>query len=269
MAVAQQAPCRRVPLLTLDPDLGALLSEQQLAAARSDLAVPLLALAQGEWAGGELSSASPDHLGLLVVRGTIAREVVLADTTSTELLGPGDLIRPWPHESGAELLEHGVRWQVLSEARLAVLDRDFGAAVLRFPEINSMVFDRLNARVERLAAMKAIAQLICVDRKLIALFWHLAERWGRVTPDGVVVPLTLSHRVLGELVGARRPTITAALAALARTGELLRQRDGSWMLTGTAAGAPRGERVVSQRRRGRVERPPASPLGLVTPHLVA
>jgi hypothetical protein len=32
---------------------------------------------------------------LLVIDGAIARNVELGDTISTELLGPGDLIRPW------------------------------------------------------------------------------------------------------------------------------------------------------------------------------
>src|SRR5205814_3835432 len=70
---------------------------------------------------------------------------------------------------------------------------------------NSMLLDRLNDRLERLATMKAIAQLNSVDRRLTALFWHLAERWGRVTPDGVVVPLVLSHRLLGDLIGGPPP----------------------------------------------------------------
>jgi CRP/FNR family cyclic AMP-dependent transcriptional regulator len=245
-----QAAGHLAPLLALDPDLGILLSEDRLAAARVDLIVPLLALGQGEWAGGELSGASPDHVGLLVVRGAIAREVVLADTISTELLGPGDVIRPWMLESASALLGQQVRWQVLAAARLAVLDRAFGAAVLRFPEVNSVLLDRLNARAERLATMKAISQLTCVDRRLIALFWHLAERWGRVTPDGVVVPLALSHRMLGELVGARRPTVSAALAALTRNGEVRRHGEGAWVLTARAPRTIAGG-VVSQRRSAR------------------
>ena len=28
------------------------------------------------------------------------------------------------------------------------------------------------------------------------LLWYLAERWGRVTPDGVIVPLRLTHETL-------------------------------------------------------------------------
>jgi CRP/FNR family cyclic AMP-dependent transcriptional regulator len=250
-ASRRRTPAPGLPLLDLDPELGARLGPEGLAAARTELVVRVLSVGRGEWAGGQLGSASPDHVGLLLVSGAMACEVVLADTISTELIGPGDLIRPWAPDSSAELLGQHVRWQVLAEARLAVLNRAFGAALLRFPEVNAMLLGRLNDRLERLATMKAIAQLNSVERRLIALFWHLAERWGRVTPDGVLVPLTLSHRLLGELVGARRPTVSTALASVARDGELVRRPDGSWLLTGGPAGAPVPivDRVISHRRR--------------------
>jgi len=175
--------------------------------------------------------------------------VVLADTISTELLGPGDLIRPWSPGYAPHLLRRQVRWQVLAEARLAVLDRGFGRAVLRYPEVNAMLLDRLNRRAERIATMKAIAQLNSVERQLLALFWHLAEEWGKVTREGVVIPLTLSHRLLGELVGARRPTVSSAAGKLAREHKLTRRDDGSWLLADKPEAPPAIARVVAHRRR--------------------
>jgi CRP/FNR family cyclic AMP-dependent transcriptional regulator len=78
-----------------------------------------------------------------------------------------------------------------------------------------------------------------VDRRLLALFWHLAERWGRVVPGGVHLPLRLTHRILGQLVGARRPTVSAALTELVSEGEVARRADGTWQLTGRAPSSPR------------------------------
>src|SRR3954454_17598033 len=219
-----------VPLLDLDPDLGALLEERRRTAARAELLVRVLRLVRGAWAGGELGPANPGHVGLLVLDGAIAREVVLADTISTELLAPGDLIRPWSPARMVPLLGQHVRWQVLAEARLAVLNRAFGVALSRYPEVTSVLLDRLDGRAERLATTKAIAQLNSVERRLLALFWHLAEDWGRMTSEGIVVPLTLSHRLLGDLVGARRPTVSSALVKLSRDGKLVRRDDSSWLL---------------------------------------
>jgi hypothetical protein len=48
----------------------------------------------------------------------------------------------------------------------------------------------------------------------------------------VVVPLALTHRILGQLVGARRPTVSTALSELAEREELTRRPDGSWLLRG-------------------------------------
>jgi CRP/FNR family cyclic AMP-dependent transcriptional regulator len=239
-------------LLELDPDLGQLLTGDRREAAERELRVRVTSFPIGEWDGARLADADPTHLGLLVAEGVLAREVVLADTVSTELLGPGDIIRPWHIEGPEELLAVSVRWNALSSVRLGLLDRRTAAALGRYPEINAVIVDRLSMRAQRLAVTQAISQLNRVDRRLLALFWHLAERWGRVAREGIAVPLVLSHRLIGELVGARRPTVSTALAELARAGQLVRRDDGTWLLTGQPVSLPEGESaadLVRQRRR--------------------
>ena len=86
-------------------------------------------------------------------------------------------------------------------------------------------------RVRALAFQRAIAQLPRVDDRMIVLLWALAERWGRVGPDGVRVPVGLPHRTLATLVGARRPSVTTALTGLAREG-LVERIEGGWLLHG-------------------------------------
>jgi hypothetical protein len=85
----------------------------------------------------------------------------------------------------------------------------------------------------------------------MALFWHLSERWGRVVREGISMPLPLPHRVIAQLVGARRPTVSTALGHLAERGELIRRPDGGWLLTGEPVGLPTHEaaRVIRARRR--------------------
>jgi CRP-like cAMP-binding protein len=238
-------------LLELDPDLGLLVREDRLEQARRDLRVAVHVLDTGPWEVETLSHASPEHIGLLVLDGVLAREVLVSDTISTELLGPGDVIRPWHMAGSAQLLQYSVRWNVLSRSRIALLDRRFAAHLAAFPEVNAAIIDRINERALRLAVTQAISQLNRVDRRLLALLWHLAERWGRMTPDGVAVPMTLSHRMLGQLVGARRPTVSTALSELVKEGEVSRRGDGTWLLTGSPVGLPTPEleRVIPMRRR--------------------
>jgi CRP/FNR family transcriptional regulator, cyclic AMP receptor protein len=221
-----------IALLKADPDLGALLAEPRRSEAERRLMVTTHRLTVGPWDVSRLSGASADHIGLLVLDGVISRELIVADHVSAELLGPGDLIRPWQAASKSELLPVDAEWNVLSPSTLAVLDRRFAAEVSQYPEVTAALFDRLSERSLRLATTQAISQLTRVDRRLRALFWHLAERWGRVSGQGVIVPLALTHRILGQLVGARRPTVSTALAELVDRQELIRRPDGSWLLRG-------------------------------------
>jgi hypothetical protein len=168
---------------------------------------------------------------------------------SVELLGPGDLLRPWDeHES---LLPFEVTWNVLSLARAIVLGPAFASRVHDFPEVQAALLSRVHGRAQRLAESQAIAHTAAIKERLHAMLWHLADRWGRVTVDGVVVPLALSHRMLAELVGASRPTASAALAELARDSVVARRDDGTWLLAQgasprrTSSSAPR----VAMRRR--------------------
>jgi CRP-like cAMP-binding protein len=208
-----------------------------------------------------LKEAGPEHIGLLVLRGLMTRELALSDNVSAELLGPGDLVRPWQAAGPERLVPYEVRWTALERTELAVLDRRFAAALTRYPQVNAMLIDRLTERSQRLSLMQSISQLNGVDRRLLTLFWHLAERWGRVTPAGVVVPVAVPHRVLAQLVGARRPTVSSALSRLAHGGEVLREPDAGWVLTGAPVGIPTEEaaRIVRLRRR-RAEAPAASEL---------
>jgi hypothetical protein len=142
-----------------------------------------------------------------------------------------------------------VRWNALAPVRIALLDRRVASQLGAYPEIGAVIVDRISERAQRLAVTQAISQLNRVEDRLIALFWHLAERWGRVAADGVAVPLALSHRLIGELVGARRPTVSTALAELARREEVVRRDDGTWLLTGEAPGEENAAEVIRQRRK--------------------
>jgi CRP/FNR family transcriptional regulator, cyclic AMP receptor protein len=83
----------------------------------------------------------------------------------------------------------------------------------------------------------ALSHLTRVDVRLLALFWHLADRWGRVGREGTLVPLRLTHATLAQLVGAQRPSVTSALRTLEQRG-LLRRLPEGWLLLGDPPGDP-------------------------------
>lgn len=238
----------RISLLEADPELGALLDDVTAQRAKAELSVSWAPLETGPWDVARLRHASLANAGLLVLSGVVAREVALAGDVSTELLGTGDLIRPFGTDTDA-LLDAEVRWNVIGSGRVAMLDGGFMTRAAAFPGIAAILMERIEARARRLATVKAIAQLTRVDERLVALVRHYCERWGRVTADGVLLPLCLSHRMLGELVGARRPSVSTAAAALERSGRLIRRPDGTWLLREVNGSARPAPSSVAQRRR--------------------
>jgi CRP/FNR family cyclic AMP-dependent transcriptional regulator len=126
-------------LLEADPELGALLDPESFARARAALSTSWAPLNIGPWHVGRLRDASPANAGLLILSGVVAREVTLAGDVSSELLGAGDLIRPWSTLGDARLLDAEVRWNVLAPGRVALLDRTFMARSASYPAVTAML----------------------------------------------------------------------------------------------------------------------------------
>jgi CRP-like cAMP-binding protein len=85
-------------------------------------------------------------------------------------------------------------------------------------------------RSRNLSVLLAINSRTRVDERLHMLLQHLAALWGRVTPEGVVVPLPLTHEMLAHVVGAQRPSVTTAFTSLAREGLVSRAEGRGWLV---------------------------------------
>jgi CRP/FNR family transcriptional regulator, cyclic AMP receptor protein len=225
-----------IPLLDADRGLAGAIPEAELALARRALIVKVHAVDPGPWDPAVQPEEHEPALGFLMLDGLAVREIEFGGRTTSELLGAGDLLRPWDHDDVFASLPFLVSWHVLERARLAVLDGRFLAVARSWPGVIAEIASRAVRRSRSLAFQLAIGQLTRVDDRLLVLFWQLAERWGRVGPDGVRVPLALTHRTLGRLVGARRPSVTTALTGLAREGLVVRTPEG-WLIKGDPAAA--------------------------------
>ena len=217
-------------LADADPGLFAGLTAGELDDARGHAVARTVTLERGRWEPAGLPAIDPEVcLGLLVLDGMLLRSVVVASDPRSELVGPGDVIRPWEQEELASV-PFDARWDVVRPARLAVLDERFVALACRWPKLTVAIVGRLVRRSRWLTLQLAIADLRRVDERLLLFFWHVADRWGRVGPDGVTVPLPVSHEVLSQLVCAQRPTVSSALKRLAGEGRLQRKSDRTWLL---------------------------------------
>jgi CRP/FNR family transcriptional regulator, cyclic AMP receptor protein len=236
---------RAASLLDVDPELGELLDARHLAEARARAVVPVLDLPPGPWSPEPIEQLASRPFGILVVDGLLVRELLLAGSTSTELLGPGDLVDFRPSQEA--LLPATVRWSVPESAELAIIDDRILALLRSWPHVGRVLLERAGRRAIRLSTHRGIAQLPRVDERLLAFFGHLAERWGRVASAGMVVPLHLTHETLGRLIGARRPTVSLALKELSSAGLLERRADGAWLLHHSAFDALASDPVSTPR----------------------
>lgn len=222
------AESTKIGLLDVDRDFADAIPEQDHALARSTLRLPRLTLQHGPWPGPPTRGSDAPPAGLLVLEGLVSQTVSLGGRSSIELFGPGDFIGSGDLGRGSG--DGEVTWSVHQPTSLAFLDDRFAIAATRWPALWHVILRRSALRAHRLAAHLAALQLSRIDDRLEAVLWQLADRWGRVTPDGVVVPLTLTHELLGRLTAAKRPTVSVALAALADSGAVTRRSDGSWLL---------------------------------------
>lgn len=219
-------------IVDADADLAALLDEPARQRARRDALTRVRALSPGAWDAGSAVEPGIHHRGFLVVAGLLTREVDVLGRRCVELIGPGDVLRPWRWDEDGSHVRAEVGWMVLEPSRLAVLDHGLVTRMVPWPELGVELFGRGTRRAHQLAVALAIAHHQRVDDRVLLTLWHVAERWGRVGPDGIVVDLPLSHQRLADLVGAQRPSVTSALGELARSGAVSRRDSGEWLLHG-------------------------------------
>ena len=218
-------------------ELGARLSDEERA-----LATPAVRAHTLRWHGrtpGAIPAEAqqPGALGLLVLEGALGLRVRGGSVTRLELLGPGDLLRPWSNLESIVSEPPVPEWELYEPVRVAVLDREFTVATARWPEIVEALTNRLVLRSRQLVVqMTAAAQRRAEDRMLMML-QQLADRWGSVGPDGVRVRVPLTHRMLADMTGTSRPAASGAISRLRRAGMLATDADGRFVLLRAHASA--------------------------------
>jgi CRP-like cAMP-binding protein len=218
-------------VLDLDDDLGEELELRMRLSARQHATARILHADTGECDLRSWFSAVGDGPGLLVIDGLLALDTCVAGRTICELLGPGDLLQP-PTELDYNMVDRECNWHALAPARLVLLDGAFVERVRSWPQLLRALFRRAERRVADAGALRAISCQPKLEVRLVLLLWHLAARWGKVEPTGIKLSLPLTHRLLGQLVAAERPSISHALSRLSHAG-LVTGSAGDWHLQGT------------------------------------
>lgn len=223
---------RPVRLLDEDPDLYEAAPAEHRARAADTCLAPGMVVEGGTW-NPELADPAQGAIGLLVLNGLVLRRLGIGGRFGAELLGTGDLLRP--ADSTDSSMATTTAWRVIGQMQVAVLTAGVAERLARFPSLTGALVAKALSRSRRLVVMMAIVHHPRVELRVHMLLWHLADRWGRVRGEGVLVPLRLSHSVLADLTAAQRPSVTGALRRLYEKG-LVRQLEEGWLLCGDPPG---------------------------------
>jgi len=223
-------PPHAVRVLEADPDLGAGIEARELPLAVMASVAPMFEFDRGAWCFSP--PPDPAGFGALVLEGLMVIRITADTRGHVELLGPGDLISPWVGSGPDMTLPSVVAALVVSKGRVALLDRRFALRTAQWPEIHAALIRRVIDRTRRLSLQAAINSLSRVEERLEVTLWQLAYRFGRVTAEGTVLDLPLTHSQVAEMVAAQRPSVSTALARLQSHGRVIHTARHRWLLRG-------------------------------------
>src|SRR3954469_14066943 len=145
-------------VLVSEPYLASGLSERRLGNAERECIAATIHVGEGPW--------NPEHwdgeaarggIGLLILEGLVVRRVGAEGRYGAELLGPGDLLRPWEHDGEDTTVPFAISFRVIERLHVAVLGVDATARLAPYPEVVSALVGRAMQRARHLAVNIAIA----------------------------------------------------------------------------------------------------------------
>jgi CRP-like cAMP-binding protein len=138
------------------------------------------------------------------------------------LVQEGDaLVMPTEEWQGAP----GARVVAATDSEVMVVTGSIDEVVAIDPLAGAWLVRAMAQAVADRELSAAIALEPRLERRLILKLRQLADRWGRVTPEGVRLDLRVTHQELADMVGAARESVTVAFGRLQDQGEIeLRRR---------------------------------------------
>lgn len=224
------------PLLEVAPWIGDGLDEEERGALAATLVVERVAVEPGPW----IWDGRPLEVGLQIVAGRIARGLRVEDAGAhgIEILGEGDLLRPWTFRGPSASVPSTVDWTVMAPMECALLDHEFVAASTRSPRLMINVLDLAIERSRTFSYFLTARQVSRLEGRILLTLWHLADRWGRVSGEGVVLDLPrLTHEMIARMIAARRPSVTTGIRHLRELGLVETDHGGRWVLLGDPVAA--------------------------------
>jgi CRP/FNR family cyclic AMP-dependent transcriptional regulator len=222
----------RILLPEMLPEIAARIPPGDHELAHQVLSVPALRATNGPL--DDVLATTPTAFDFIIVDGIVLKQTSYAGRQALELQGPGDVLAP-PLTPSRQIESPAVSsYHAHGEVLLAVLEERFRMAARRWPGLSDVLHDHLARQTHRASMHLARLHLSRAEDRILTLFSDLAERFGRVTPDGIVIDIDLTHDLIGQMIASRRPTVSLALEQLSHARQLTRSAGGQWNLNPSA-----------------------------------
>src|SRR5919199_3534070 len=146
-----------ISIVDAEPDLADLLDEDGAQRARREARTQVQRLSPGHWDAAAALDPAIHHRGFLIIDGLLSRTVDVLGRHCVELVGHGDVMRPWSWDEEGSHVKAEIGWAVLEDARLAVLDHQLVQRMVPWPQLGLELFSRGTRRAHNLAVALAIA----------------------------------------------------------------------------------------------------------------
>jgi CRP-like cAMP-binding protein len=235
-----------VSLIAAWPELLAAVPVAERPLAERVLTAPLVRVS----AGGDLSELQAPGpqapAGLLILAGVVLKETRIVGRAAFEVFAEGDVLVA--RASAAREADSGAvsRYVAHGEVDLVALDGRFREAARRWPGLSDALHETLARQAHRSSMQLAVLHLPRAEDRIVAVLADLGERLGRMTAEGIVFDLKLTHELLGGLAGARRPTVSLGLQRLAADGLVVTDDGRRWLIARDAVGS--WQRLAVRRR---------------------
>jgi CRP-like cAMP-binding protein len=152
-----------------------------------------------------------------IVKSAGARDIIL------EILGPGEPVGAVAAFERGNFPASAIA--IEPSGLVSIPERDFFALLERRPDMTRRMLAGLTVRLmmlnKRLADMTGSA-----EARAARLFLTLAERMGRKTPEGTMIPLALSRQELADLIGTTLETAIRLMSRWQKEGVVITNADG-------------------------------------------
>ena len=195
--------------------------------------------------------------GLLIIDGLFAIDTRVADRTSTELLGAGDLLQP-PDADQDEMVDCETVWRALRRPGWPCSTPSSPSACARGRRSCRRCSAAPSGASAELDVLRAISCQPRLEVRLVLLLWHLAGRWGRVEPTGLPALAAADPSPARPARGRRAAVDLARPAAGSPRPGSSPARAGDWHLHGSVdeppGAADRAHRPPRPRSRRAADR---------------